>query len=587
MPTSLPSLLLPELILIVAAGVLFMVGLSMKASSRRFAPILAMLALAAALVVQVTRVGATGGATQFDDYGGEGAGGIKFGTVRVAEFAQYVKLIVIGVGMLLTLLAWPTNDDATGSPAHHFGNDAGEFFALMLLSLAGVLLVAAANDIMLLFLGFELASIPTYILVSLSRPTPVAQEAGVKYFFLGAFAAAILLFGFSYLYGSTGSTNLHEIMLRLHPRNAAGVIDWGARVVLNPWQTLAVILLVAGFAFKMAAVPLHFYAGDVYQGAATPVTAFLSFVPKTVGFVALIKVLYALGGPNWLLPEPLVRPNGTGLLFWLAALTMTVGNVLGLLQYNVKRVLAYSSVAHTGYMLVALAALGATSYVATPGDLRAQGLQAVLFYLAAYGIMNVGAFGVLQLIPARDGRNAAETFEDLAGQGRRHVALGLAMAASCFSLTGIPLTVGFMGKLMVIKPALVAAAAPTLAPGGPSVRTAMTALIVLTMVNAAVSAAYYLKIVAAMFLRTADSAHPPAAHPAPIFTRPTAPVFAAVMLSVGGIVLFGAIPPATELLGTSVKRAAAIENNIPGLHPTAATTAAASESASPAAAAAR
>src|SRR6185503_16899398 len=285
------------------------------------------------------------------------------------------------------------------NPAMSYGQDAGEFFALMLLSLTGVLLVAGANDIMLLFLGIELASIPTYIMVSISRPLAVAQEAGVKYFFLGAMSAALMLFGFSYLYGTTGSTNLYEIMQKLHP---AG---WEQRPSLSPWQTLAVLMLIAGFAFKMAAVPLHFYAGDVYQGAATPVTAFLSFVPKTSGFVALIKLLFAVGGPNWLLPEPLVKSNGTGLIWILAILTMTVGNVLGLLQYNVKRVLAYSSIAHTGYMLVALAALAAPM-----GPARNEAIRGVLFYLAAYGIMNAGAFGVLILLPARDGNGSAEMF---------------------------------------------------------------------------------------------------------------------------------------------------------------------------------
>jgi len=191
-----------------------------------------------------------------------------YGTLRAADFTQYIKLITAGIGMLLLLLAWPAGREATGNTSLNFGNDAGEFFALMLLSLAGVLLVAGANDIMLLFLGIELASIPTYIMVSLSRPLPVAQEAGVKYFFLGAFAAAIMLFGFSYLYGTTGSTNLYEIMVRLHPPGASA-----GRITLSAWQSLAVCVLVAGFAFKMAAVPLHFYAGDVYQGAATPVTA--------------------------------------------------------------------------------------------------------------------------------------------------------------------------------------------------------------------------------------------------------------------------------------------------------------------------
>src|SRR3954466_950465 len=328
---SLLTLLLPELILIIAAAALFMIGLSNKVASRRLAPVVAMLALFITFAIQVYFVKAGGGKTQHDDFGGISRDGSIYGTIRIGEFAHYIKLISLGIGIMLTLLAWPTNDDATGNTSLHFGHDAGEFFALMLLSLAGLLLVAGANDIMLLFLGIELASIPTYIMVSISRPLPMAQEAGVKYFFLGAFAAAIMLFGFSYLYGTTGSTNLYEIMDRLHPGGATT-----GRITLSAWQSLAVCVLVAGFAFKMAAVPLHFYAGDVYQGAATPVTAFLSFVPKASGFVALIKVLYALGGPNWLLPEPLVRPNGTGLLWILAILTMTAGNVLGLLQYNVK-----------------------------------------------------------------------------------------------------------------------------------------------------------------------------------------------------------------------------------------------------------
>jgi NADH-quinone oxidoreductase subunit N len=512
-----------------------------------------------------------------------------YGTVRVAAFAQYIKLITAAVGIMLVLLAWPTNADATGNPGMSYGQDAGEFFALMLLSITGVLLVAGANDIMLLFLGIELASIPTYIMVSLSRPNPMAQEAGVKYFFLGAFAAAIMLFGFSYLYGTTGSTNLYEIMLKLRPAGPDGAHDWGSRIVLTPWQTLAVLMLVAGFAFKMAAVPLHFYAGDVYQGAATPVTAFLSFVPKTSGFVALIKLMFAVGGPNWMLPEPFVKPNGLGLLWVLAVLTMSVGNVLGLLQYNVKRVLAYSSVAHTGYMLVALAALSASQYMGREGgampvaETNAPGLQAVLFYLAAYGIMNTGAFAVLVLLPARDGKGSAETFEDLAGQGRRHVALSLALATCAFSLIGIPLTVGFFGKLMIIKPALAAAVAPTSAAEAP-VRTAMIWLVVITMLNAAVSAAYYLRIAATLFLRTEEPArHGVAVHAAPMaagavvhpphvpaFPRSALPIALVVWLSVAGTLLFGMIPPATELLGTRVTQAANLEGKIPGAFPAAA-----------------
>jgi NADH-quinone oxidoreductase subunit N len=560
-------LLLPELILAGVACALFLVGLSRKASTRRLTASVALAALVLAFVIQLFRVGSPEGGTRYDRYGGY-VNGVATGTVRVAEFAQYVKLIATGVGVLLMLLAWPTRDDGTGNSALNYGTDAGEFYALMLLSITGVLLVAGANDIMLLFLGIELASIPTYIMVSISRPLAVAQEAGVKYFFLGAMSAAVMLFGFSYLYGTTGSTNLYEIMQKLHPGG------WDRRPTLTPWQTLAVLMLVAGFAFKIAAVPLHFYAGDVYQGAATPVTAFLSFVPKTSGFVALIKLLYAVGGPQWLLPEPLVKANGTGLLWVLAILTMTFGNVLGLLQYNVKRVLAYSSIAHTGYMLVALAALAAPMSGA-----REEAVKGVLLYLAAYGIMNAGAFGVLMLIPARDGRGSAEMFEDLAGQGRRHVGLGLAMAVCCFSLIGIPLTVGFLGKLLVIKPALLAASG--LGQAGQAenpVRSAMTWLVVITMINAAISAAYYLRIVATMFLRSdesmaAETSGVTVVQPDSVRTRReflagelegvTWPILTAVVLSVIGTLVFGAVPHAADLLGARAQSAVSLEGSAP------------------------
>jgi NADH-quinone oxidoreductase subunit N len=555
----LVSLLLPELILIAAAAGLFLMGLSGKAATRRLTPWIAMAALVAAFAIQVVRVGNPGAPTRFDPYGGLSADStpaapLFYGTLRAADFTEFVKLITVGVGALLLLLAWPAGREATGNTSLNFGDDAGEFFALMLLSIAGVLLVAGANDIMLLFLGIELAAIPTYIMVALSRPLPVAQEAGVKYFFLGAFAAAIMLFGFSYLYGTTGSTNLYEIMIRLHPGPTPG------RVTLSTWQSLAVCVLVAGFAFKMAAVPLHFYAGDVYQGAATPVTAFLSFVPKASGFVALIKVMYAVSGPSWFVPEPLIRPNGIGLLWVLAVLTMTVGNVLGLLQYNVKRVLAYSSIAHTGYMLAALATVGAGQYVGSPA-VATDAVAAVLFYLTAYGITNVGIFGVLELLPAKDGRGSAETFEDLAGQGRRHVGLGLSLAACCFSLTGIPLTVGFLGKLFIIKPALAAVNAGS-TPGGQALHTAMTWLVVIVMINAAISAAYYLRIVATLFLRTEEHPHPGAIPPSAIFAHGSVPITLAVFFSVFGTLLFGIIPQATDSLAANATTSAELERFI-------------------------
>src|SRR4051794_20396554 len=232
----------PEAVLIVVGCVLLLFGMSKSAASRRMTPILALTALIAVFVFIITHEPTDAPQP-----------GISH-TVFVYHFQQYVRLISAGAGILLVLLAWPTNRDATGNPALQFGHEAGEFFGLMLLSIAGIFFVATANDIVLLFMGIELASIPTYIMVSISRPLPVAQEAGVKYFFLGAMAAAVMLFGFSYIYGTTGFTRLDQIA--------------GAMKLTEPgheWQLLGVVMLLVGLGFKIAAVPLHAYAGDVYQ----------------------------------------------------------------------------------------------------------------------------------------------------------------------------------------------------------------------------------------------------------------------------------------------------------------------------------
>jgi NADH-quinone oxidoreductase subunit N len=284
----------------------------------------------------------------------------------------------------------------------------------------------------------------------------------------------------------------------------------------------------------MAAVPLHFYAADVYQGAATPVTAFMAFVPKTTGFVALIKLLEAYGATTWAAPETLVK-----LVCILAALTMSVGNVLGLLQYNVKRVFAYSSVAHTGYMLVGIAAMMSTSDPAV----KSAALQGVLFYLAAYGLMNAGTFGILLLLPSREKTPAtsAETYEELAGQGRQHKVLGLAMAVGCFSLTGLPLTIGFFGKAYLIFPAISAGLMP---------------LVIVLVINAAISAAYYLRIVATMFLRDLPGNVEVDDQPA-LRSRP---IRFAVAVSVLGTLALGIIWPLTQGLSDSAAASAGQES---------------------------
>ncbi len=514
---SLAVTLFPELFLCTVACILLLMGISNSPGVRRSTAMLAVIAL---LIAGITQMPSVAGHSPLRDP--------RWNTVYVFEFARYIKMLASAIGILLIMLAWPSDPRGTGNPALDFGSAAGEFYGLMLLSIAGIFLVASANDIMLLFLGIELASIPTYIMVSISRPLPVAQEAGVKYFFLGAMAAAVMLFGFSYLYGAFGTVKLDEIA-----KNMAG------RPALTPWQVFAVVMLIGGFAFKMAAVPMHIYAGDVYEGAATPVTAFLSFVPKITGFIALLKILYAISGAgqNWYVASPQIF----SLIQCLAILTMTVGNILGLIQpSNIKRVLAYSSVAHTGYMLAGVAALIHTQ----SAPVQESALQGILFYLTAYGLMNIGAFGVLILLPSRRQlpTTSAETFDDIAGMGRQHVLLGLAMAVSCFSLIGLPLTVGFFGKLYLIAPAY---------------RAGLNWLVIFLVGNAAISAAYYLRIVAYMFLRsegdTSRFAPAPLSQAQPI--RHPIPVLISVGISMVGIIWLGIVLPATSRLTTQVQTA--------------------------------
>src|SRR4051812_29699966 len=271
--------LAPELMLTGIACILFLLGCSNKRSSRQMAPFLALVALVFVRVPIFAR--RTIARVEPMD-----------SSVVVDGISHFIRALTPIVAILLVLLAWPSNREQTGNSALEYGHDAGEFFALFLLSIAGLMLVSVANDLVLLFLALELVSIPTYIMVSISRPAAAAQEAGVKYFFLGAMSVAVMLFGFSYLFGATGQINLPKIGVILQ-QTISGSGN------LAPWQKLAVLLVILGFAFKMAAFPLHFYAGDVYEGAATPVTAFLAFVPKTAGFIALLKILAAIGGNDF------------------------------------------------------------------------------------------------------------------------------------------------------------------------------------------------------------------------------------------------------------------------------------------------
>lgn len=488
--------ILPEISLMIAAAVLFLLGASIEPVARRVAPVIAVGALILALVLSISS---------------DVQGAIGKDSLLVTQFVLFIKALVCGVGVLFVLLAWPTTSTGDANRSIHFSTETGEYFALLLLAVSGVCITASSNSLATLFLGIELASIPTYIMVTMSRPQEVAQEAGVKYFFLGAASAAVMLLGMSYLFGVTGRMDFVGITSVLHDQMVSGQ-------VMPVLFMLAVVMIVLGFLFKLAAVPLHFYAGDVYQGAATPVTAAIAFIPKVTGTVALIKILYVAGAGDWTFDPKFAR-----MLWVIAILTMTVGNLLGLLQYNVKRVLAYSSIAHSGYILVGLT----TVLYASDSEYRDQALGAVAFYLLAYGVMNTAAFAVLMLLPSRSSAPAttAETYDDLAGTGRRHPLLGLAMAVACFSLIGMPMTVGFFGKLYLIRPAI------------QSGETMLIVLAVITMINAAISAAYYLKIIATMFTRTSSQGHPTVEMEKPV------PVVVAVVVSVATVLVLGIILP--------------------------------------------
>lgn len=384
------------------------------------------------------------------------------------RFAFLVKVIALVGAVVLLLLSWDEVPE----------RQSADYQACLLISAAGLCLTGAANDLVTLFLALELISIPTYVLLYLPRHDEAAQEAAVKYFLLSVFSSALLLFGFSYLYGLAGTTNLPALF------DALSRAAPGSRV--PALALVAVVMVIAGLSFRMTVVPFHFYAPDVYQGAATPAVALLAFLPKVAGFVALMRVFGLIWSTN---PSGGVAlPGQLPVLFWiLAVVTMTLGNVLGLLQSNVKRLLAYSSVAHAGYMVIGLAVayeLGGSTPAQTPG-----GVQAVLFYLVAYGAMTIGAFGVLGYLSSPERR--VETEDDLTGLSRSHPGLALLMALFLFSLIGIPFTAGFWGKFFLFLGAL----------GVHDERLVLFRwLAVIGALNAAIGGWYYLRILAKMYL---------------------------------------------------------------------------------------
>ncbi len=410
--------------------------------------------------------------------------------------ATFIRWLALLITVVLVLFAW---DEV---PASH----AAEYHACLLLIAAGTGLTAAANDLITLFLALELISIPTYIVLYLPRVDGQAREAAMKYFLLSVFSSGLLLFGFSYLYGLGGTTNLaalaDALQTRLdHPMGAP-------RGVL----LMALVLVLAGLGFRIAAVPFHFYAPDVYQGTATPNAALLAVIPKVAGFIALVRILLLVPPvaavinvtqPVLTFGTPGYDPQIPVVLWIMAAVTMSLGNVLALLQDNIKRLMAYSSVAHAGYMLIGLTA---ATRLGGRADVAVGGVEGVLFYLVSYGAMTIGTFAMLTYLSSPE--KQVEKVDDLAGLGRHRPGASLLMTLFLLSLIGMPLTAGFFGKMFLFFGAMQTPLAlfPTKDATALDQNQLFNILVLIGAVNAAIGGWYYLRLIAYMYLRDAAKA---------------------------------------------------------------------------------
>jgi len=367
-----------------------------------------------------------------------------YGTVVADDFSILFEFIYISVAILTVFVS-----------RHYIVENKmnfGEYYVLLLTSVSGMMFMTSGLDLLVIFIGLEIMSISSYILVGMKRKLAKANEAALKYLLLGAFSTGFLLYGISMLYGATGSTQLPEIIAEIQ-QNGAG----------NPLVVVGVALVIVAMSFKIAVVPFHMWTPDVYTGAPTPVTGFLSGAAKAAGFAVFVRVLLTgipLDGPNW-----------KNLLWILAVLTMTVGNVMALRQNEVKRMLAFSSIAHAGYVLVAVV-VGSSSAI-----------SGVIFYSCAYALMGTGAFGILTI---KDAGRIPKTFDDLAGYGKRNPLLALIMMLFIFSLIGLPLTGGFIGKFQIFSAAL---------------KDGWIWLTVIAILNSALSVYYYLRVVMFMYMR--------------------------------------------------------------------------------------
>jgi len=426
---------------------------------------------------------------------------IARGLIAVDTFAFFFKIVFLFAALLTVLMSARFLEVE--------GVRAGEYYFLILCATLGMMIMSGGVDLITLFIGLETMAVSFYVLAGYLKPDRRSNEAAVKYFLLGAFSLAILLYGMSLLYGLTGTTNLHQI---------ATVLAGGRGGVL---LALACVLIVAGMGFKIAAVPFHMWAPDVYEGAPTPVAAFLSVGSKAASFAMLLRIFvealpaFSAGGLGAWFGNPL---GWTTFFYVLAVVTMTVGNLAALTQSNMKRLLAYSSIAHAGYILIGIVAFSSGS---------TRGLTATLIYLFLYAFMQLGAFAIVIMMRRRDA--IGDELKDLSGLYARQPAAALAMLVFLLSLGGIPPTAGFMGKFWVF---------------GAAIEAGYVGLALIGVLNSAVSLYYYIRVVVFMFIKEETTGSMPVLSPA---------LATVLVIAAAGTLVFGMYPaPLFEFAEASV-----------------------------------
>ncbi len=466
------ELLVPELFLFVWALLVLMIDLF---SSKRSAEVPAYFSMAGLVI--------TGFLMVIFQHGG---GALWNGIFVADHFAFFFKIIFLGAAFF----AVGSSFGVVGRMSHH----RGEYFSLLLLSTVGMMFLASAKELITLYIGLELTTIPLFVLAAYIKTSRSSAEAGLKYMIIGAASSAVLLYGLSIIYGLTGTTSIYQVTINLS-------IHWLAYGDVGPAFTVAMMMIIAGLVFKLAIVPFHMWAPDVYEGAPIPITAFLSVASKAAGVVAFARIFM---GMFIAFSSNIMAPRDWGsIVALLAAITMVVGNITAIRQTNIKRLLAYSSIAQAGYIMVGVVAANTL------------GIASISFYLFAYLFANMGAFAIVAIFADRTG---SEQISDYAGFAKSSPVLAAAFSVFLLSLAGIPPLAGFLAKYYVFAAAI---------------QAGYTWLVILAVLTTVIALYYYANVIRLMYLTPDTNPH----HIIPSF-----PAGMVVILTVAGVIVFGILP---------------------------------------------